>query len=206
MVRRETFTAFGWILFTLASFAQSSSSQATHTLKPTAKTVAWGYYDAKAPPVLRVKSGDTVEIQTPTASVATQDEKRRIIYVRHLEPPLRYPPLARATRLTGTIVIKLEIAADGAVESTESAPGDKNTSGFDILRGDAETIVKRWTFGCVGCPANVSFEHAIRFNYKLDDELASPDRVVMNLPDDVTVSTAPVTINSDRASSKKGSQ
>jgi acetamidase/formamidase len=26
--------------------------------------VAWGYYDAKTPPVLRVKSGDTVEIQT----------------------------------------------------------------------------------------------------------------------------------------------
>ena len=35
-----------------------------HTLKATPKTVAWGYYDAKAAPVLRVKSGDTVEIQT----------------------------------------------------------------------------------------------------------------------------------------------
>lgn len=33
-------------------------------LKPTPKTVAWGYYDASTPPVLRVKSGDTVEIQT----------------------------------------------------------------------------------------------------------------------------------------------
>src|SRR5438270_10873458 len=36
----------------------------THQLKATPKTVAWGYYDAKATPVLRVKSGDTVEIQT----------------------------------------------------------------------------------------------------------------------------------------------
>src|SRR5260370_31308990 len=45
-------------------FAQQSSAQAMHTLKPTPKTVAWGYYDAKAAPVLRVKSGDTVEIQT----------------------------------------------------------------------------------------------------------------------------------------------
>jgi acetamidase/formamidase len=35
-----------------------------HMLKPTPKTVAWGYYDAKAAPVLRVKPGDTVEIQT----------------------------------------------------------------------------------------------------------------------------------------------
>ena len=36
----------------------------TYTLKPTPKTVAWGYYDAKAAPVLRIKSGDVVEIQT----------------------------------------------------------------------------------------------------------------------------------------------
>src|SRR5258708_23156482 len=41
-----------------------AAQQATYTLKPTPKTVAWGYYDAKAAPVLRVKSGDTVEIQT----------------------------------------------------------------------------------------------------------------------------------------------
>ena len=39
-------------------------AQTTHSLKPTPKTVAWGYYDAKSTPVLRVKSGDTVEIQT----------------------------------------------------------------------------------------------------------------------------------------------
>jgi acetamidase/formamidase len=33
-------------------------------LKPSPKTVAWGYYDASTPPVLRIKSGDTVEIHT----------------------------------------------------------------------------------------------------------------------------------------------
>ncbi len=37
---------------------------ATHRLAPTPKTVAWGYYDASTPPVLRIKSGDTVEIQS----------------------------------------------------------------------------------------------------------------------------------------------
>lgn len=35
-----------------------------YQLKPTPKTVVWGHYDAKTPPVLRIKSGDTVEIQT----------------------------------------------------------------------------------------------------------------------------------------------
>ena len=36
----------------------------THRLKATPKTVAWGYYDAAAEPVLRIKSGDTVEVDT----------------------------------------------------------------------------------------------------------------------------------------------
>ncbi len=56
----------GWALVagTLSLASQQANAQATHTLKPTPKTVAWGYYDAKAAPVLRVKSGDTVEIQT----------------------------------------------------------------------------------------------------------------------------------------------
>jgi hypothetical protein len=35
--------------------AQEALAQATYTLKATPKTVAWGYYDAKATPVLRVK-------------------------------------------------------------------------------------------------------------------------------------------------------
>jgi acetamidase/formamidase len=33
-------------------------------LKPAPATVAYGHYDAKTPPVLRIKSGDTVEVQT----------------------------------------------------------------------------------------------------------------------------------------------
>jgi len=36
----------------------------SYQLKPSPKTVAWGYYDAKAQPALRIKSGDTVEVQT----------------------------------------------------------------------------------------------------------------------------------------------
>lgn len=35
-----------------------------HTLLSTAKTVHWGYYSAAQTPVLRVRSGDTVEIRT----------------------------------------------------------------------------------------------------------------------------------------------
>src|SRR6185436_12452283 len=45
-----------------------------YRLKPTPKTVAWGYYDASTPPVLRVKSGDVVEIQTLLTSSPTRLE------------------------------------------------------------------------------------------------------------------------------------
>ena len=34
---------------------------AEHKLQPTLETVCWGYYDAAARPVLRIRSGDTVE-------------------------------------------------------------------------------------------------------------------------------------------------
>ena len=42
----------------------SSSAGALHTLKATPKTVAWGYYEAATPPVLRIKSGDSVNVET----------------------------------------------------------------------------------------------------------------------------------------------
>ena len=41
---------------------------ATHHLKPDVDTVHWGYFDATRAPVLRVKSGDTVTIDTVTGS------------------------------------------------------------------------------------------------------------------------------------------
>jgi FtsP/CotA-like multicopper oxidase with cupredoxin domain len=44
--------------------AQQPVAKPQYSLAPTPKTIAWGYYDASTPPVLRVKSGDTVEVQT----------------------------------------------------------------------------------------------------------------------------------------------
>jgi acetamidase/formamidase len=48
-------------LLTTVILAQQPS---TFKLKASPKTVVWGYYSAKAPPALRVVSGDTVEIET----------------------------------------------------------------------------------------------------------------------------------------------
>ena len=55
---------FAVFAFAVSAAGQQPSSQATYRLKPTPKTIAWGYYDASTPSVLRVKSGDSVEIQT----------------------------------------------------------------------------------------------------------------------------------------------
>ncbi len=66
------FVFLGVLLAGSSLIAQQANAQATYTLKPTPKTVAWGYYDAKTPPVLRIKSGDTVEIQSPSTSKARE--------------------------------------------------------------------------------------------------------------------------------------
>jgi len=55
------------------AFAQTgAAAHATYQLKPTPKTVTWGYYSATAAPVLRIHSGDTVEIQTLLTSSPTR--------------------------------------------------------------------------------------------------------------------------------------
>jgi acetamidase/formamidase len=42
---------------------------ATHSLKPSPKTVHWGYFDAALPPVLRIASGDRIQVETVSGSV-----------------------------------------------------------------------------------------------------------------------------------------
>ena len=44
--------------------AQRGTNKFQHELQITPATAAWGYYDAAAPPVLRIKSGETVRVHT----------------------------------------------------------------------------------------------------------------------------------------------
>ncbi|HEY7182068.1 MAG TPA: acetamidase/formamidase family protein [Blastocatellia bacterium] len=57
-------------------------------LKPTPKTVAWGYYAATTPPALRIKSGDTVEVQTLITSTPPRLEGAGV-KPDQIEPSLR---------------------------------------------------------------------------------------------------------------------
>lgn len=52
------------LIFVVLLFTLTAQAQQPLQLKPTPKTIAWGYYDASTTPVMRIKSGDTVEVQT----------------------------------------------------------------------------------------------------------------------------------------------
>ena len=120
-------------------------------------------------------------------------DKQTLMYVKHLEPPLRYPSLARAARVQGTVGFKLTIGANGEVVTIDAIPEQEQTVGYPLLKRDAENVVRNWTFGCVNCPPNAPYEHSMKFIYRLDgeDSLQDQTRVVMELPDQVTISAKP---------------
>ncbi|OGX83337.1 acetamidase [Hymenobacter glacialis] len=61
---------------------------AQHKLVPTPTTVAWGYYDAAALPVLRIKSGETVNVHTLITSTPARLEGAGVAPAQ-VEPALR---------------------------------------------------------------------------------------------------------------------
>src|SRR5256714_9515931 len=63
-----------FIAITLA-LATTAEAQRVHTLMPSPSTVAFGYYDAAAVPVLRVRSGDEVIVGTMITSSPTRLEQ-----------------------------------------------------------------------------------------------------------------------------------
>jgi acetamidase/formamidase len=59
----------------LLALALPAAAQRVHTLMPSPSTVAFGYYDAAAAPVLRVQSGDEVIVGTLITSSPTRLEQ-----------------------------------------------------------------------------------------------------------------------------------
>lgn len=85
------------------------SAQTTHTLKATPATVVVGYYDAQQPAVLRVRSGDTVRMET--LGVGNPDTLMRAGLPREQVEPMKFEvekanPGKRGHYLTGPIHIE----------------------------------------------------------------------------------------------------
>lgn len=133
--------------------------------------------------------------QAKAQATAAQDEKHPIIYVKHLEPPLHYPPLARQVQFQGTVIVKLMIATDGTVQSAESLTQEQNpeAKAHTLLRDETLKTVRKWTFGCAYCSQNAAYEKTIKFVYRLQGEGISYDdtTVVMDLPDQITITVSP---------------
>ncbi|HKU22551.1 MAG TPA: acetamidase/formamidase family protein [Terriglobales bacterium] len=73
-------TVFWVFLLSCHALATGAAGQVApgprqYVLKATPQTVAWGYYDAAAPPVLRIHSGDTVKFETLITNSPTGLEK-----------------------------------------------------------------------------------------------------------------------------------
>src|ERR1700676_1433651 len=90
MTRHVVLATFFFACFAVPLCAQQPAAPGgkTYQLKPTPKTVTWGYYDAKTPPVLHIQSGDTVEIQTLVTSSPERFENAGMNPDR-IEQPLR---------------------------------------------------------------------------------------------------------------------
>ena len=76
MFPRPAFTPSCVLLLTAATCTALTAQDRPrfHHLEPTPQTVAWGYYWAAATPVLRIASGDTLEVHTLITSSPTRLE------------------------------------------------------------------------------------------------------------------------------------
>src|SRR5947209_9405442 len=91
---------------------------AEHKLKATPQTLAWGYYWAGAKPVLTIKSGDVVEIQTVSGNPTNLE--RAGVPAEQIQPELRklYAEVPQEAKGPGGHLLTGPIAIEGA------QPGD----------------------------------------------------------------------------------
>ena len=128
--------------------------------------------------------------------INAQQTQAPVIYVKHLESPVRYPPLARQVQFQGTVIVKFTIATDGTVRLAEALTQEQNpeANAQNLLRDETLKAVRKWTFGCVNCSTNATYEKTIKFVYRLEGEGISYDdtKVVMDLPDQITITVSPL--------------
>ena len=134
-------------------FCELAGAQTRYVLKPTPENVVIGYYDASTPPVLKIKSGDTVEIQTfgvgsPSALTRAGLAPERV------EPGLKElveaQPNGRGHYLTGPVFIEgaepgdtLEVdirKIDLAVDYSYNGMGGNGTLASEFPKGGSRIV------------------------------------------------------------------
>jgi acetamidase/formamidase/AraC-like DNA-binding protein len=95
--------------------APSHSGPAHHHLRATPKTVHWGYFSRSLPPVLTVRSGDTLTVETLTQH-ATDDPARMIAGDPDAEALFHWTPERKAIDRRGAGPMDASIYGRGAGE------------------------------------------------------------------------------------------
>ena len=125
---------------------------------------------------------------------------------RHIETPIRYPQLARAANVQGTVVLKVTIGADGNV--TDAVVNDAAHPVQPVLQEAAIDNIRRWTFEK---PAAGPVTQVMVYEFKFDSSLPvnpqnySITTTKIDLPDRVTILTNEKIIESDRSRKKRKS-
>jgi TonB family protein len=110
---------------------------------------------------------------------------------RHIESPV-YPPIAHTAHVTGTVVLRVSIGADGSLIEAALAPESKPNR---ILDAAAINNVRHWTFVK---PPTGPYVETITYDYEFDESLPAEGgkdnypvitRVSFDLPDHVHVRT-----------------
>jgi TonB family protein len=110
---------------------------------------------------------------------------------KHIETP-GYPPIARTAHVTGKVILKLTIDADGRVSDVEVV--NENDKGVGLLKLGAINNVRLWSFAK---PPTAPYTQTMVYDYELDDSLPGEGgpsalpaiiKVTYDLPERLTVS------------------
>jgi acetamidase/formamidase len=152
--------------------APAIDAQQTHTLLATPTTVAWGYYWSQAKPVLTVKSGDTVIIQTLSTCGPPARLEARGIAAADIPPYVGeiYDKVPKSERGPGGHILT------GPIAIAEAEPGD-------VLEVRIEKIHVDVPWACNGTSKNGflakdfpnGFSKIIPLNLKTMTAAFSPD-------------------------------
>lgn len=166
--------------------APRARGPAHHHLRATPKTIHWGYFNRALPPVLTVKSGDTVTVETITQH-ASDDAARMIVGDEDAEAIFRWTPTQKAVDRRGAGPLDASIYGRGAGEGfgVHILTGPIEVEGakpLDILEVEIIDITPRQSQAPGFAGRSFGSNASVWWGYHYDDHLtASVHREIVTI-------------------------